>query len=116
MRIWLLILLIVSVGFTRAAFAMPAMSADMGMPEMSMLMQEDQAKHHHDSAMPGSKMQEPASKTAQTHCLCVMCFPAIAAVLYRPDGDVSDQMPIPLNAAVRLPSGPEPVFPPPRLG
>jgi len=97
MRIWILILLVVSVGFTRAAFAMPAMSADMSMPDMSMMMGADQEMHHHHDAMRGSKPSEPTTKAAQSHCLCVMCFPAIAAAMV-PEGDIIlGKMPIPAN-------------------
>ena len=116
MRIWFLIFVVISFGFTRAAFAMPVMTADMPMSEMTMVMDGTHASHHHDEAMRGSKAADTAPKAAQSHCLCVMCFPAMAAALVHPETRISGQMPIPLNVAFRLPSGPEPAFPPPRLG
>jgi hypothetical protein len=113
MRFWLILFLILSVGLTRATFAMPLMSADMRTPDCVMVTDGSQS---HDAAMHESHITKPATKAGHPHCLCVMCFPAIASAAAPQIKPVSSPMPIPHNRAMPLPDGPEPAFPPPRLG
>lgn len=116
MRILLLILLIVSTSFTQAAFAMPVMSTAMTLTDMAIVMESDHADHHKemDETSPQAKHHE--SKASVSHCICVMCFPAIAVDAVLIQQATKDLLPLPHNGSMLLPDGPEPISPPPRQG
>lgn len=118
MRIFLIIVMVLSFGLTRAAFAMPVMTADMSMTDMTAVMNANQPMRHdmssmHDTGSP--EKSEPSHHTSSlSHGICALCFPAVASVLQQPRLLTGDRFAMPVSGARLLASAPEPLSPPPR--